>query len=293
METIDSQTRIIYYLGDLSNKTNVQLNRCITIQDLSNNCSKSLKTSTYNIRLKPFIDLLKQNNYQLKHFKFFFGDVSYAIDDYCFAKGRSILNNKPIILRCINTPRHWKHYYCKPKDIVYEEKKSILFWRGTTTGKKENKGNRFDLIEKWYDKQKGIDVGFSNICQGNKNYKQYVKGKCNIETFLKHKYILSIEGNDKDSGIQWKLNSNSVVFMTRPTKVSWLMEDKLIPNHHYVLIKDDFSDLFEKYNWCEKNPESCIQIIKNANAYMSMFSDIQKEKWIEKQVIDEYFKRVN
>ena len=70
------------------------------------------------------------------------------------------------------------------------------------------------------------------------------------------------------------------------------MEDKLIPNHHYVLIKDDFSDLFEKYKWCEENPEICIQIIKNANAYMSIFSDIQTEEWIEKQVLDEYFKRV-
>ena len=33
--------------------------------------------------------------------------------------------------------------------------------------------------------------------------------------FLKYKYILSVEGNDKDSGINWNLNSNSVVLMFR------------------------------------------------------------------------------
>ena len=287
MEIAHSRNRINHYIGELSNKTLVQLKDTICIEDLIN-----MNYEQYDKRVQPLIDILKQNNYSLNKFKFNFHDIDYSIDDYCFVKNRTIVDNKPIILRCINTQRHWEHYYCKPKDIMYEEKKPILFWRGTTTGEKANKGNRFDLIEKWYDKQKEIDIGFSKICQGKNNYEQYVKGKCDIGTFLKHKYILSVEGNDKDSGIQWKLNSNSVVFMTRPTKVSWLMEDKLIPNHHYVLIKDDFSDLFEKYKWCEENPESCIQIIKNANAYMSMFSDIQTEEWIEKQVLDEYFKRV-
>ena len=62
---------------------------------------------------------------------------------------------------------------------------------------------------------------------------------------------MSIEGNDKDSGLQWKLNSNSVVFMPRPTKISWLMEDTLVPGKHYILIKDDFSDIDEKFKWCE------------------------------------------
>jgi hypothetical protein len=288
MEVIDSQSRIKYYLGELSNMNQVKLKDTLSIKELN-----VMKNNHFHTRIFPLIELLKKNNYSSRQFKCNFHDISSKINDYCFVKNRSILDNKPIILRCINTDRHWKNYYCKPKDIAYLQKKSILFWRGTTTGNKDNKGNRFDLIKKWYNKKKQIDIGFSHICQGKNDYERYVKGKCNIDTFLKYKYILSVEGNDKDSGIQWKLNSNSLVFMAKPTKFSWLMEDKLIPNYHYILVKDDFSDIFEKYQWCEANTESCLQIIKNANLYMSMFSDIQKEEWIEKQVLKEYFQRVS
>ena len=34
--------------------------------------------------------------------------------------------------------------------------------------------------------------------------------------------------------------------MPRPTITSWLMETTLIPNFHYILLKDDFSDLHSK-----------------------------------------------
>ena len=80
--------------------------------------------------------------------------------------------------------------------------------------------------------------------------------------------------------------------MTKPTKVSWLMEDKLIPNHHYIELKHDFSDLYEKYQWCEKNQDICKKIIKNANEYMKMFSNEKYEEILEKNVLDEYFKRI-
>lgn len=100
-------------------------------------------------------------------------------------------------------------------------------------------------------------------------------------------------GNDKDSGINWKLNSNSLVFMPKPRSVSWLMEDQLIPNHHYILIKDDFSDLLERYEWCEANQEECKQIIKNANEYMRIFADDANERLIEKTVLTNYINNVN
>ena len=75
------------------------------------------------------------------------------------------------------------------------------------------------------------------------------------------------EGNDKDSGINWKLKSNSVVFMPKPKISSWLMEETLLDGIHYIRVNDDFSDLQEKYEWCEKNQDACIEIINNANKY--------------------------
>ena len=109
---------------------------------------------------------------------------------------------------------------------------------------------------------------------------------------LKYKYILSVEGNDKDSGLNWKLKSKSVVFMTKPRFISWLMEDHLTPNIHYIEIKNDFSDLLEKIEWCENNTDKCIEIVNNANNFMKQFENPYIEELIENEIFNIYFNKV-
>ncbi|GIR91542.1 MAG: hypothetical protein CM15mP92_0060 [Halieaceae bacterium] len=77
-----------------------------------------------------------------------------------------------------------------------------------------------------------------------------------LDTHLKHKFILCIEGNDVASNLKWVMSSNSVAVMPKPKYESWFMEGKLIPNYHYILIKDDYSDLEEKLNYYKKNTEN-------------------------------------
>jgi hypothetical protein len=77
--------------------------------------------------------------------------------------------------------------------------------------------------------------------------------------------------------------------MSAPKVCSWLMETTLVPNYHYVLLKDDFSNLKEKLNWCNDNPEICKEIISNANHFMSQFSNLNNEIELEKRVINKYF----
>ena len=67
------------------------------------------------------------------------------------------------------------------------------------------------------------------------------------------------------------------------------METTLVPNYHYVLIKDDFNDLREKLTWCQQNQDKCKKIIKNANRYMKQFKNKKTEKKLERQVINQYF----
>ena len=59
--------------------------------------------------------------------------------------------------------------------------------------------------------------------------------------------------------------------------------------YHYVLLKDDFSDLYEKYIWCENNQDKCKEIIKNANTYMKQFKDEYMEEKLEIDVLNKYF----
>ena len=270
--------RVDFYLGNLPYTNLVNLHTK-TIHDL--------KIPNFELGLK---ELIKKNNFSNRRFHIDFNDIQNLNNPACLVKNR-YNSEHSVIIRCIDFDRHWNLYYNKPPDIPFEEKLNTVFWRGATTGNSDRPGNRFTLVKKWAF-HPGMDIGFSNIVQKKYNYIFYVKNVNPIEYFLKHKYILSVEGNDKDTGIQWKLNSNSLVMMAKPRCTSWLMETTLIPNYHYVLLKDDFSDLEEKVSWCNKHPNECKQIIQNANDYMSQFSNEKVEVMIENAVIQEYFKRV-
>ena len=81
--------------------------------------------------------------------------------------------------------------------------------------------------------------------------------------------------------------------MPKPKTTSWLMETTLVPNFHYVLIRDDLSDLLEKLEWVFNNPDKCKEIISNANLFMKQFHDYENENKIETEVINKYFKLLN
>jgi len=70
-----------------------------------------------------------------------------------------------------------------------------------------------------------------------------------IDEQLEYKFILSLEGNDVATNLKWIMSSNSLAFMPRPKYETWFMEGNLVPNHHYILIKDDYSDLEERLKY--------------------------------------------
>ena len=310
-EEISFDERLKFYLGDLFHENEIKINKdklqtvCDNILDYSSYFEGRIfinRPSIQNMRNVVIIwtneikKILEKHNYLDKYFKMTVGDIHFEIKTYSFTKDR-FDSNKGVILKCWDMDRHWGPLYdlANIKEFNrtnFSDRESKIFWRGTTTGQENRPGNRFTLMKNWFDKYDYIDVGFSFICQGKSDYKEYVKGTCGIDYFINHKYLLSIEGNDKDSGLNWKLFSNSLVMMPKPRAVSWLMESKLIPDYHYILLKDDFSDLKEKYEWCEKNQERCEQIIKNANDYMLQFFDMKKEDKLEKDLLETYFSKV-
>ena len=292
--------RLAFYLGSDKDVSHSDMNK-YSIRDLTVNVNTHDTIYDY-----PLGRLLQKTNNTDKRFSFSRGDVitEDQQNNWTLCKNRCDGNTSSVLLRCFNIDRHWGNYYNKPRDIPFENKKNVVFWRGVSTGSSQHfsakewnprPANRFTLVEKWFNKTNQIDVGFSFIHRDwlKPKYQKYVKGNCNTEDFLRYKYILSIEGNDKDSGINWKLNSNSVVFMAKPRVTSWLMETTLIPNKHYILLKDDFSDLYEKLEWCNNNQDKCIEIIKNANAFMQQFANNALEEKLEMDVLNKYFELKN
>lgn len=241
-------------------------------------------TENYGIALK---EKLRKLGHTTAYYVF--GDID-QVTGSILCKCRCANSLKGVIIRCMSFKRHWHDYYNRPADIPFDKKINAVFWRGTTTGKPDKIANRFDLVTRWYGK---YDIAFSGICQGRDMYKKYVKGNVPLTHFLKYKYIISVEGNDKDTGLNWKLNSNSLVLMARPRVASWLMETTLVPDYHYILLKDDFSDLEEKLSWCSNNQDRCKEIISNANKFMKQFADEKAEERLEDAVINKYIHNLN
>jgi hypothetical protein len=290
------QQRLLFYLGTDKEVPHPDMNK-FSIRDLT----KGIHTHDTIYDVPLFNLLVKTKNFN-NRFSFSRGDVitEDQQNNWTLSKNRCDGNTSSVLLRSYNFDRHWGNYYNKPKDTPFEKKKNGVFWRGVSTGSSKHfsaknwdprPANRFTLVENWFNKTNDIDVGFSFIHRDwlKPKYQKYVKGSCDVNHFLKFKYILSIEGNDKDSGLNWKLNSNSLVFMAKPRVTSWLMETTLIPNKHYILLNDDFSDLQEKLEWCNNNQDQCIEIIKNANEFMKQFSDNKMEQNLEIEVLNRYF----
>lgn len=301
------EERLKYYLGDLYNQEKVQIIE--PYLDLINNKNKKVNPvgkiskltyhfikhvnipPTYSLKL---FSLLRKCGHTEKPFLYFVGDNYKELNNYCITKNRSNQNKKMILLKCPNQNRHWEFVYNKSSfyDISFERKFNQVVWRGVTTGTPSQPGSRFTLVKKYYMKNPKINVGFNKIVQNKDEYRKYLIYSMSITEMLRYKYILAVEGNDKASGLNWMLTSNSIVFMAKPTKFSWLMEDKLKPNVHYVLVKDDFSDLLHKIKWCDAHPNKCKEINRNAKQYMKKFMDQNNELKLELAVLNHYFKKV-
>ena len=68
------------------------------------------------------------------------------------------------------------------------------------------------------------------------------------------------------------------------------MEGKLIPNYHYIEIKDDLSDLEERLTYYIQHPDEAQRIIHCAHEYVRQFMDDDREELIQMLVMDKYLK---
>lgn len=302
---MDNENRLKYYLGELFyNK--IQINSDFEdfedFKDFKLTRQKILKVNKINLERSPISTNYKEILDFIHDDKFFlyvYGDIRFNIDLPVFTKNRNSTNCKSILFKSFNFKRHWNINNLNLAINDNLEKINKCLWRGVTTGFSDGRYEKpymFDrllLVEQYFNKSDLIDVGFNKICHKREELcEQYLKDFVPIEEQLKYRFLISVEGNDVATDLKWKLLSKSVVLMKQPTKFTWLMEDKLIPDYHYILLKDDFSDLEEKLEWAINNPEIVDNIIKNANDYMSIFMDEENELYLQNKIIEIYFQNI-
>ena len=132
------------------------------------------------------------------------------------------------------------------------------------------------------------DIGKVN---NNELDSKWLVNRMTIDEQLEYKFILCLEGNDVASNLKWVMSSNSVAVMPKAKFETWFMEGLLIPDFHYILIKDDYSDLESKLRYYIENPKKALDIIKNANAHVAQFKDAMTEDIISLVVLKKYFEK--
>lgn len=280
-------------IENFDNKKTKSFLNYFPIYKLNRNSLKTLNHhSNYIDDLQYILSLTKPNN---NYFQVALGDINSK----CFFKGTlakaRLPHDENIILLKLNYQRHWKSFQLvNNNDIPYKQKNNKIIWRGASTGVEDKFNNkRYILVDKYFNhKNKNIDIGVSAIVQTNNDFTKYLKKPIDIKEQLQSKFLISVEGNDVASGLKWQLYSNSVVFMTKPKVCTWLMEDILLPGVHYILLKDDYSDLEIKYKWALKNDKKCMEISKNATNYIKQFLNKKKENRITELIMNKYFENV-
>lgn len=218
----------------------------------------------------------------------------------------SIFPHQATLLKCFNDVRHWKENgdtqsqvvklsvdyqrtLYKLNQIKFKNKIDKAVWRGCTTCAwvPVRSSQRFLLVNKYYN-DNNVDVAYSKVlpthAQQAPEIRKLTRHPITTE-YIRYKYLISIHGNDKDSGLNWKLQTDSVVLMPKPYIESWLMEGLLQPNVHYVQLKDDLSDLNEKIQWCRDNQSACEEISHNSTEFMKQFFDHKQESQLQRDLL--------
>lgn len=227
-----------------------------------------------------YYDLVQYTRYFKNHLKikFKFGDIQENQNSLTIVKSRPIDHTGNSVLMKLDALRH---FYFVNDTIPFSKKKNKAVWRGYI-----HKENRRSLVEKFYNHPQ-CNIG--NIPLHNEN-PDWAKPFISIEEQLQYKFILSIEGHDVATNLKWIFSSNSLCFMPTPKFETWFMEGKLIPNVHYVHLKDDYSDMLEKMDYYTTHEDEALIIIKNAQNWVARFLDEKLEKIISLKVLDAYFK---
>lgn len=238
------------------------------------NFKKPQKPSAY------FFDTIEysrffNSKYQLN---FLYGDVISIPPVPTIVKTRPVLGaNENSVLLNLDKNRHFR-FIKDPKSFL--TKKDKLIGRAVVS-----QPHRIAFYEKYFNHPL-CDLGQVNPIGGKP---EWLKPKISLNEHLNYKFVLALEGNDVATNLKWILSSNSLAVMPMPKYESWFMEGQLLPDHHFIAIKDDYSDLEEKLEDYISHPQKAEEMIRQAHLYIQPFQDKLLEKILSLLVLEKYF----
>ena len=226
-------------------------------------------------------DFLQYMRYWRRNYpvQFRFNDNTYLSEFPIFTKARAIEGDvRNLVVFNLNKVRHFDFVNDRTS---YQSKKDQVMWRGPGY-----QPWRVAFLNRWFDHSR-CDIGRTDK---NSDGIHHRKPLLSVADQLKNKFVVSIEGGDVATNLKWIMSSNSLCFMTRPTKETWFMEGLLKADHHYVMLKNDYSDLIEKMDYYLAHEEEALAIIQNAHAWVAQFKNQRDEEIVALLVLQKYFK---
>ena len=218
-------------------------------------------------------------------FKYRWGDVTTPPEQATFVKNRRISEvEHTSTLLPLNTGRN---YFTVNDSIRFEKKYDLAIWRGAAFKpwrldflKRTKTLEQFDTAD-----TRPVNRGFLSKL-GRPNY-------MSIQDQLDYKFIVSIEGNDAATNINWIMQTNSVLMMPKPRFETWFCEGLLEAGRHYIEIAPDYSDLEEVFEKYISQPKLCEEIIQEAKAHANFFFPLSKQFAIGREVTNRYRELTN
>ncbi len=264
---------------------NLKKESFISSPPITNIALKNLLSNHGSRYCYDLFSLLRYFNLKNLKLEFISGDVNTSFISPAICKSRPIGSNNNILLK-LDSARHFKFLKDFQKNEIYQNKSNILFFRGGCY-----QTHRKDFMRKFFTHPL-IDAGHVGSLK-DPELKKWFKGKADLKTHLKHKFILSLEGNDVATNLKWIMSSNSIAIAPKMKFETWFMEGKLVENVHYLKIKDDYSDLLEQLEFIKENPDLANFIIHNANEYTKEFQNKKIEEILGILVLRKYFYLTN
>ncbi|MTK53511.1 MAG: lipopolysaccharide biosynthesis protein [Paludibacter sp.] len=230
-----------------------------------------------------FFDSFEYTRYYSSKLKarFLFGDITEVPSEPSIVKSRPIEGDvaNSVVLNLDKI----RHFLFVKDQKSFAEKKDMLVGRS-----KARQQHRLRFLDMYFNHP------MCNIGQVNRDVNlQFLANRMTIGEHLDYKFILCLEGNDVASNLKWVMSSNSLAIMPKPKYETWFMEGTLIPDYHYVLIKDDYSDLEERMKYYIEHQDEALRIIENAHQYIRQFQNKRQEDVISLLVLKKYFEMTN
>jgi len=222
-----------------------------------------------------------------RHLRFFPASVRYYFrfsdrtripERPTFLKARPISGpNANSVMLNLDALRHFRFVEDK---LSFESKKPVAVFRGAC----KQKHRQYFL-----EQTAGLPCTDIGDTRKQPTRPEFRRPYLTLDEQLTHKFIISVEGNDVATNLKWIMSSNSLCFMRRPEFETWFMEGRLEPGRHYVLLRDDYSDLSEKIDYYTRNTGEALAIIRAAHDHVNQFKDRNKERLVFLLVMAKYF----